>query len=140
MITREISLTYAGYKKINSSRMFIRICVKNAKYKISEFNYDVGNEIWLRSREWNYRIYRGREFPYFLEQIKKAQMPCKFVQRINKKTLKCLKREYKNFGMFGMFKLKIQSSAGNLYRTVRTLHQLNVVCNIISCIFTTVLR
>lgn len=66
-------------------------------------------------------------------------MQCKFVQRINKKTLKCLKQEYKNFRMFGMFKLKIQSSAGNLYRTVRTLHQLNVVCNIILCIFTTVL-
>lgn len=38
-------------------------------------------------------------------------MQCKFVQRMNIKTLICLKQEYKNFRMVGMFELKIQSSA-----------------------------
>lgn len=38
-------------------------------------------------------------------------MQCKFMQRKNRETLECLKREYKNFRMFGMFELKIQSPA-----------------------------
>lgn len=61
----------------------------------------------------------------FLNKLNKLTvMRCKFMQRKNEKTLKCLERIKNTIAISAERKVYVQ--------TVRTLHQLNVACNVIA--------